>query len=111
MSIFIIMIKLSDILKENQDPKNLKGAVQLLKGMGIVKPQFGKAGQVRGSRLNLKKGGVEYRLPLPEFNFVGMEASDVEAAKQALTAGGWKWRQMGPSVNYITITGYTPQPE
>lgn len=102
------MIKLANILKENQDPKNLKGAVQLLRSMGIVKPQFGKAGQVRGAGLNLVKGGVEYRLPLPEFHFVSMDAKDVERAKQALTAGGWRWRQMGPSVNYITITGYTP---
>jgi len=105
------VIKLSDILKENQDPKNLKGAVQLLRDIGIVKTQYGKAGQVRGSRLNLVKGGVEYKLPIPEFLFVGMDAKDVERAKQALTDGGWMWRQIGPSVNYIRITGYTPRPE
>lgn len=105
-------MKLKDILRESlADSLNIKGALQAIKSTGLPRLQWGKAGQVRGAKLNVATGGVGYtygtRLP-QHLSFTGVTPEEVEKAKAALKAGGWSFRQEGPSPNYIVITGYKP---
>lgn len=105
-------MKLTQILRESIAEKlNIKGALKAIKSSGVERTQFGKAGQVRGAKLNLSKAGVGYTYgtKLPQhLSFTGMAPEAVQKAKEALTAGGWSFRQEGPSPNYIVITAYNP---